>query len=79
MTVAASTAPAPATGGSPFTGLPVAQTAGLRLQPGSPTAVFDQNVWDLSGLVDAPVVMSAHSKVLDFTTITHLGWRRVAP
>ena len=42
MTVAATTAPAPTTGGSPFTGLPVAQTAGLRLQPGSPTAVFDQ-------------------------------------
>jgi len=64
--------------GSPFTGLPVAQTAGLRLKPGSPTTMFDDDVWDLSGLVDAPVVMSAHRKVLDFTTITHLGWRRVA-
>jgi len=64
--------------GSPFTGLPVAQTAGLRLEPGSPTSVFDDHVWDLSGLADAPVVMSAHRKILDFTMITNPRWRWVA-
>ena len=65
-------------GGALFTGLPVAQTAGLRLKPGSPTTVFDDDRWDLSGLADAPVVMSAHRKILDFTMITNPRWRWVA-
>lgn len=78
MTDAARTPLAPTPGGSLFTGLRVAQTAGLRLLPGSPAAVFDQDVWDLTGLADAPVVMSAHRKTLDFTAITNPRWRRPA-
>ncbi len=62
----------------PFGGLPVAETAGLRLRPGSPRAVFDQDVWDLTGLADAPVVMSTHRKILDFTGIANPRWRQVA-
>lgn len=65
-------------GAHPFQGLAVAETAGLALRPGSPRAVFDQQVWDLSGLADAPTVMSAHRKILDFTTITNPHWRQVA-
>jgi hypothetical protein len=40
--------------------------------------VFDDDVWDLSGLADAPVVMSAHRRILDFTMITNPRWRWVA-
>lgn len=56
----------------------MAETAGLRLRPGSPRAVFDQDVWDLTGLADAPVVMSTHRKILDFTGIANPRWRQVA-
>ncbi|TQC41229.1 integrase [Rhodococcus sp. WS4] len=62
----------------PFRGLAVAEAAGLRLEPGSPRAVFDQPVWDLTGLADAPVVMGAHRKILDFTEIANPRWALVA-
>jgi hypothetical protein len=62
----------------PFQGLCVTETAGLRLRPSSPRAVFDQDVWDLTGLADAPVVMSTHRKILDFTDIANPRWRQVA-
>jgi hypothetical protein len=64
--------------GHPFRGLPVAETAGLRLRAGSRCAMFDQDVWDLTGLIDAPAVMSSHRKILDFTTIANPRWRQVA-
>lgn len=76
---AASAAPLTPGGAAPlFAGLPVAETAGLRLQPGSPVAVFDQDVWDLSGLADAPAIMGAHRKILDFTLIANPRWQVVA-
>jgi hypothetical protein len=59
----------------PFHGLQVCETAGLRLRPGSPRPRFEQEVWDLTGLADAPTVMSTHRKILDFTAITHPLWR----
>lgn len=64
--------------GSVFSGLDVAETARLQLLPGSPRPVFDHEIWNLTGLVGAPVVMGAHSKILDFTTISHPRWRLVA-
>ena len=63
---------------SPFRGLEIAAAAGLRLKPGCPRPVFDNDVWDLSGLADAPVVMGTHRKVLDFTVIANPIWRAVA-
>lgn len=77
MTTAHASSPALA-GHHPFHGLPVIETAGLRREPGSPRPVFDQDVWDLTGLADAPVVMTAHRKILDFTAITNSRWRQVA-
>ncbi|MGI5380801.1 integrase [Streptomyces sp. CA-251387] len=77
MTTAHASSPALA-GRHPFRGLPVIETAGLRREPGSPRPVFDQVVWDLTGLADAPVVMSAHRKILDFTAIINPRWRQVA-
>lgn len=61
-----------------FLGLEVAATAGLRLIPGSTRSLFEHDVWDLSGLADAPVVMSNHRKALDFTVIANPMWRTVA-
>ncbi|MEO8521113.1 MAG: integrase [Acidobacteriota bacterium] len=63
--------------GGPFAGADIAEVAGLRLVPGSPRPVFDQDVWDLSGLADAPVIMGAHRKILDFTQIANPRWRLV--
>ncbi len=77
MTTAHAASPALA-GRHPFHGLPVIETAGLRREPGSPRPVFDQDVWDLTGLADAPVVMSTHRKILDFTAITNSRWQKVA-
>ncbi|MFG2979552.1 integrase [Streptomyces sp. NPDC048331] len=77
MTTAHATIPVLA-GRHPFHGLPVIETAGLRRKPGSPRPVFDQDVWDLTGLADAPVVMSTHRKILDFTAIANPRWRHVA-
>nr|WP_168487884.1 integrase [Streptomyces sp. RLB1-33]QIY68508.1 integrase [Streptomyces sp. RLB1-33] len=77
MTTAHASSPALA-GRRPFQGLPVIETAGLRREPGSPRPVFDQDVWYLTGLADAPVVMTAHRKILDFTAITNPRWRQVA-
>ncbi|MGW8331176.1 integrase [Streptomyces sp. NPDC055897] len=77
MTTAHASSPALA-GRHPFHGLPVIETAGLRRAPGSPRPVFDQDVWDLTGLADAPVVMGAHRKILDFTAIIDPRWRQVA-
>ena len=65
-------------GSGPFTGLDVADVAGLRLTPGSPRPVFDHDIWNLSGLTDAPVIMGAHRKILDFTQIANPRWRLVA-
>ncbi|MBT8163844.1 hypothetical protein KKI43_25815, partial [Arthrobacter sp. GN70] len=62
----------------PFHTMPVIETAGLRREPGSPRPVFDQNLWDLTGLSDAPVVMSTHRKILDFTAIINPRWQQVA-
>lgn len=78
MTPTTSPAPGYPVGDRAFSGLDVAETAGLRLHPGSPRPRFDQEVWDLSGLIDAPVVMSAHRNILDFTRIAHPRWRIVA-
>ncbi len=64
--------------GGPFSGVDVATAAGLQLRPGSTRPVFDHDIWDLSGLVDAPVIMGAHRKVLDFTQIASPHWRTVA-
>ncbi len=69
----------PATpGATVFAGMQVAATAGWRLAPGSPRSRFDQDVWDLTGLTDAPVVMSNHRRILDFTVIANPLWRTVA-
>ncbi len=69
---------APISTGHPFAAVDVAAAAGLEVRPGAPSPVFDQEVWDLSGLVGAPVTMGAHRKIVDFTRIVNHRWRTVA-
>lgn len=67
-----------ATGSHPFFGVDVLEAAGLALLPGGRRPVFDQDVWDLSGLAGAPATMAAARKVLDFRSIANPLWRLVA-
>ncbi|GAA2179991.1 integrase [Brooklawnia cerclae] len=78
MSIANTAASAEHPGRGPFVGLDVAKVAGLSLAPGSARPVFDYDIWDLSGLADAPVIMGAHRKILDFTQITNPRWRLTA-
>lgn len=56
---------APPVAAHPFGGLVLAEAAGLRMEPGSVRALFDQPTWDLTGLGRAPVIMGNHRKILD--------------
>lgn len=63
---------------SVFAGVDVCQIAGLQLKPGAPRPVFEQNVWDLTGLADAHRMVKSGELVWDFTKITNGGWQVVA-
>ncbi|GAA3111075.1 hypothetical protein GCM10020254_66480 [Streptomyces goshikiensis] len=65
-------------GHSPFTGLDVLRTAGYRTRPGTRRPRFDQDVWDLSCVADAPVSWPRSEQILDFTQVTNPTWRAVA-
>ena len=62
---------------SVFAGADVCRTAGLALLPGAVRACYDQELWDLSGLADAPREMSDREKRWDFTAIDNPRWRPV--
>jgi integrase len=74
----AMTAVAAGPGGSPFTGMDICAAAGLQLQPGAAGPVFDQDVWDFSGVAGLPAYLQLSFRRLDFTAITRLAWRLVA-
>jgi len=63
---------------SVFAGADVCHTAGLALLPDAKRPVFEQDVWDLTGLADAHRGMRPHAKVFNFTRITNPTWRVVA-
>jgi integrase len=65
-------------GGSPFTGLDICAAAGLALQPGVSGPVFDQDVWDFTGLAGTPAYLQPSFRRLDFTAIINPVWRLVA-
>src|SRR6266536_4756572 len=73
---------APAVAAAPrrsvFAGADVCHTAGLALLPDAKRPVFEQDVWDLTGLADAHRGMRPHAKVFNFTRITNPTWRVVA-
>lgn len=65
-------------GHSPFTGLDILQTAGYRTRPGTRRPHFDQDIWDLTCVADAPASWPRSEQILDFTQVTNPTWRAVA-
>lgn len=63
--------------GSPFAGHAVDELTGLKLRGDGPRPVFDQQVWDLTGLVDRAVQAVPSTLVWDFTRIPLPAWRTV--
>ncbi|MFF4329907.1 integrase [Streptomyces sp. NPDC001591] len=62
----------------PFLGMDILRTAGYRTKPGMRGPCFDQDIWDLTAVADAPASWPRSEKILDFTTITNPRWRNVA-
>lgn len=65
-------------GHSPFTGLDILQTAGYRTRPGARRPHFDQDIWDLACVADAPASWPRSEQILNFTQVTNPTWRAVA-
>jgi len=64
--------------GHPFAGTYVLALAGLSVHPGSPRPVFDDDVWDFSGLVGAHATMPPKLRIIQVTGINSPLWRTVA-
>lgn len=63
---------------SAFAGADVCMEAGLALAPGTPRPRFENDVWDLSGVVGLPVQMDPRHRRLEFAAIVNPAWRVVA-
>ena len=63
---------------SAFAGADVCMEAGLALAPGTPRPRFENDVWDLSGVVGLPVQMDPRHRRLEFAVIVNPVWRVVA-
>src|SRR4051794_13509460 len=71
-------APHPKDGGrSPFAGRPVHDLLALDMDPAAQRPVFEDEVWDLTGIRDAPVGFTRAYLIWDFTPIPHAHWRTV--
>jgi hypothetical protein len=75
----AATGPSAVAGGamSVFAGADVCATAGLTLLLGAVRPVYDNDLWDLCGLADAPHEMTEREKRWDFSAIDNPLWRPV--
>jgi hypothetical protein len=63
---------------SVFAGLDICEAAGLARVPGSTRPMYDDDVWDLTGLAQAHRSFFSHEKILDFTLTQTRRWRPVA-
>lgn len=63
---------------SPFAGTNVCDAAGFGVPGGTPSAMFDDDVWDFTEVIGLPVQMPLSIRRLDFTTIVNPRWRLVA-
>lgn len=70
--------PRPCAGSSPFAGLDVCRAAGLRLRPAARGPVFEQRIWDFSGVAGLPAYAQPGSWRWDFSVIINPLWRTVA-
>ncbi|TDC75530.1 site-specific integrase [Actinomadura sp. 7K507] len=64
--------------GSPFAGMDICAAAGLALRPGATGPIFDQDVWDFSGVAGLPAYLQPSFRRLEFISITYPAWRLVA-
>lgn len=62
---------------SPFTGQLVHDLMSLDIDPAARHPLFDDDVWDLTGVLGAPVQLTRGDLVWDFTLIPHPHWRMV--
>lgn len=63
---------------SPFTGADICAEAGFRLAAGTSAPIFDEQVWDFTGVIGLPAQMRSSARRLDFTAITEPRWRLAA-
>lgn len=63
---------------SPFAGQLVHRLIGLDMHPTARPPVFDEPVWDLAGLLNAPAQLKPSQLLFDFTAITNPPWQLVA-
>lgn len=71
-------APRPCAGGSPFAGADVCAAAGMRLRPAASGPVFEQRIWDFSGVAGLPAYAQPGSWRWDFNVIINPVWRILA-
>jgi hypothetical protein len=62
-------------GVSPFRGRLVHELMGLDLEPAAKHPRFDDDIWDLTGVLDAPIQLRPQRLVWDFTAIPYLHWQ----
>ncbi|WP_193096852.1 integrase [Brevibacterium sp. FME17] len=79
MTIESRTAPASQNNQThPFEGQDIFDAATLEASVDAHRPNFNHDVWDISGLKDAPATMGTFRKKLDFTRIINPQWRLVA-
>ncbi|MFE3257041.1 hypothetical protein [Nocardia sp. NPDC059229] len=61
-----------------FAGARVCKTAQLRLVSGAHDPRFEEDIWDLTGLADAPRRAPSHELTLNFAAVKERRWRIVA-
>ena len=65
-------------GPSPFAGVNVCDVAGFQLQPGTRGPVFEDDIWDFTGVVELPAHLPPCQRRPDFAAIANPRWRVVA-
>lgn len=63
---------------SPYAGTDLCAHVGFEVRDGAPRAQFDDDLWDLSGVVGAPKWLDPFKLRWNFASITNPAWRVVA-
>ena len=75
---ASSVLPAAAVRRPTFAGADICREAGFTLPEDAARPMFDDDVWDFTGVAGLPVQMRLSARRLDFTAIADAGWRTLA-
>jgi hypothetical protein len=60
---------------SPFAGHLVHELMGLELDPAAKHPRFDDDIWDLTGVLGAPIQLRPQRLIWDFTAIPYFHWQ----